>query len=137
MSFFRRLFSADYRRAVAAEAAGDYVTAARAYALAGDRAKVGEMLVERAQRAPTPEARLADLRTAVGWCEGDSDEAIAARRRLAQGFEEWADKAALVSEADRDVMREAARLFASVGDARRAADCYERTGDSLLALQQL
>lgn len=137
VSFFRRLFSADYRRAVAAEAAGDYVTAARAYALAGDRAKVGEMLVERAQRAPTPEAKLADLRTAVGWCEGDSDEAIAARRRLAQGFEEWADKAALVSEADRDVMREAARLFASVGDARRAADCYERTGDSLLALQQL
>ncbi len=137
VSFLRRLFSSDYRRAVAAEAAGDYVTAARAYALAGDRAKVGEMMIERAARAVTPEAKLADLRTAIAWCEGDSDDARAARRRLARAFEAWATQAQLVSEADRDVLRQAAELHASVGEHRRAADCYERTGDSLLALQQL
>lgn len=137
MSFWRRLLSADYRRAVAAEAAGDYVTAARAYALAGDRAKVGEMMVERAERAPTPEAKLADLRTAIAWCEGDDVEAVAARRRLARAFDAWATHAQLVSEADRDVMRQAAQLYASVGEHKKAAECYERTGDSMLAVQQL
>ena len=43
MGLFRRLFSADYRHAVSAEAAGDFLAAARSYALCGKTEKVARM----------------------------------------------------------------------------------------------
>ena len=61
------MFSADFRRAIAAEAAGDYDEAARAYALAGERAKVAAMHLFRAERSPSPEAKLSELRAAIRW----------------------------------------------------------------------
>src|SRR5262249_61085396 len=69
VTFFKRMFSADFRRAVAAEAAGDYAEAARAYALAGERVKVAEMHLLRAERAPSPPAKLHQLRPAVPWAD--------------------------------------------------------------------
>ena len=40
MGLFRRLFSVEYRRALTAEAAGDFLAAAKSYALCGERLKV-------------------------------------------------------------------------------------------------
>ena len=47
----RRMFSADYRAAVAAEAAGDVELAAERYALAGEYAGAVRMHLARAARA--------------------------------------------------------------------------------------
>ena len=51
VSFFRRMFSADYRAAVAAEAAGNVDLAAERYALAGEHAGAVRMHLARAARA--------------------------------------------------------------------------------------
>ena len=48
MSFLRRMFSSDYRQAIAAEAAGNVDLAAERYGLAGENA----VLVHDAARAP-------------------------------------------------------------------------------------
>ena len=84
MSFIKRLLSSDFRRALAAEAAGDYITAARAYALSGERAKVGEMHLYLAERATAAEARLQELRAGVRWADAITDEGREVRRRIGE-----------------------------------------------------
>ena len=129
------MFSADFRRAVAAEAAGDYNEAARAYALAGEHAKVAEMHLLRAERAPSPEARLQELRAAVRWADPEDENGRAARRRIARARFVWAKQAGVVSEADRAVVREAAQLFAESNDHSGAGECHELLGDELQAAE--
>jgi tetratricopeptide (TPR) repeat protein len=135
VTFFKRMFSADYRRAVAAEAAGDYSEAARAYALAGEHAKVAEMHLLRAERAPSPEGRLSELRAAVRWADPDEPEGRAVRRRIARALFTWAKQSGVVSDADRAVVREAAALFAEAGDHAGAGECHEFIGDELQAAE--
>ena len=53
VSFLRRMFSADYRAAVAAEAAGNVDLAAERYALAGEHEGAVRMHLARAARAGT------------------------------------------------------------------------------------
>src|SRR5262245_28332878 len=86
MSFLRRFFSADYRRALAAEAAGDYVEAARAYALAGERAKVALMHLRRAERSSTRAEEIAALRDALEWGQDDPELGRRAARSLARAI---------------------------------------------------
>src|SRR5262249_46482278 len=69
--FFRKVFSADYRAAVAAEAAGNVDLAAERYALAGEHAGAVRMHLARAARAPTRQAELGALRDAMRWA-GDA-----------------------------------------------------------------
>ncbi len=129
------MFSADFRRAVAAEAAGDYSEAARAYALAGEHAKVAEMHLLRAERASSPEARLQELRAAVRWADPEDPDGKAARRRIARALFLWAKNAGVVSDGDRQVVREAAALFAEAGDHSGAGECHEFIGDELQAAE--
>jgi pSer/pThr/pTyr-binding forkhead associated (FHA) protein len=133
MTFFKRMFSADYRRGVAAEAAGDYAEAARAYALAGERARVAEMHLLRAERAPSPAAKLHELRAAVRWADPEEPEGRQARRRVARALFTWARTSSLISEAERQVVRDAASLFAETGDLTGAGECHEFIGDELAA----
>src|SRR5256885_14565483 len=67
----RRMFSADYRAAVAAEAAGDVELAAERYALAGEYAGAVRMHLARAARAPTRLGELGALRDALRWAADD------------------------------------------------------------------
>lgn len=129
------MFSADYRRAVAAEAAGDYAEAARAYALAGERARVAEMHLLRAERANSPAARLSELRAAVRWADVDERDGKQARRRIARSMLQWARAATLLGDAERQVVREAAQLFGDVGDHTGAGECHELIGDELQAAE--
>jgi pSer/pThr/pTyr-binding forkhead associated (FHA) protein len=133
MSFLKRMFSADYRRAIAAEAAGDYTEAARAYALAGEHAKVAEMHLLRAERSGSPESKLQELRAAVRWAAPEEADGRAARRRIARALLEWARASGLISDADRQVVREAAALFAESGDHAGAGECHELVGDEMAA----
>ncbi len=135
MTFWKRLFSADYRRAVAAEAAGDYDEAARAYALAGERARVAAMHLYRAERASSAETRLAELRAAVRWADLDEADGRDMRRRIARAMHGWGKRSGLVSESDRQVVRDAAALFTEVGDHAGAAECHELVGDEIQAAE--
>jgi FHA domain-containing protein len=135
VTFFKRMFSADFRRAVAAEAAGDYAEAARAYALAGERVKVAEMHLLRAERAPSPGAKLHELRAAVRWTELESVEGRNARRRIARALFNWARTSAVVGDPERQVVREAAQLSADVGDFTAAGECLEFIGDEFAAAE--
>src|SRR3954453_7285516 len=103
------MFSADFRRAVAAEAAGDYGEAARAYALAGERVKVAEMHLLRAERAPSPAAKLHELRAAVRWADAGDDDGRGARRRIARALFGWVRAGTLLGEPEKQVVREAAQ----------------------------
>jgi hypothetical protein len=135
MTFLRRIFSADFRRGLQAEAAGDYAEAARAYALAGERAKVGEMHLLRAERASTPDGKLHELRAAIRWADLDDADGREVRRRIARGLVGWAKAQGLVTEGDREVVRQAASLFAEVGDHAGAGQCHELVGEELQAAE--
>jgi hypothetical protein len=133
VTFFKRMFSADFRRAVAAEAAGDYAEAARAYALAGERVKVAEMHLLRAERAPSPGAKLHELRAAIRWAETDEPEGEKARRRIARAMFQWAKGEAVVGDPEKIVVRDAAQLFVDIGDFAAAGECLEFIGDEFAA----
>src|SRR5205814_2147444 len=57
------------------------------------------------------------------------------RRRIARALFGWAKKAGVVSESDRQVVRDAAALFAEVGDHAGAAECHELIGDEMAAAE--
>ena len=135
VTFFKRMFSADFRRAVAAEAAGDYAEAARAYALAGERVKVAEMHLLRAERAPSPAAKLHELRAAIRWAEADDVDGVKARRRIARALFNWARASAVVGDPEKVVVRDAAQLFIDIGDFPSAGECYELIGDEFAAAE--
>jgi tetratricopeptide (TPR) repeat protein len=135
VAFFKRVFSADYRRALAAEAAGEYGEAARAYALAGERYKVAEMHLLSAERAGGPDARLAELRSGVRWADGVGDEDRAVRRRIARAMLTLVRQSGVISETDRAVLREAAQLFTGADDPAGAGECHELAGDELQAAE--
>jgi len=135
VTFFKRMFSADFRRAVAAEAAGDYAEAARAYALAGERVKVAEMHLLRAERAPSPAAKLHELRAAIRWADADDGEGHKARRRIARALFNWARAAAVVGDPEKVVVRDAAQLFIEIGDFPSAGECFEFIGDEFAAAE--
>lgn len=135
MTFWKRMFSADFRHAVAAEAAGDYAEAARAYALAGERVRVAEMHLLRAERAATPAAKLHELKAAVRWTDAVTSDGQRARRRVARALVGWAKAQGPAGELEKQVVREAAQLFADIGEAIAAGECHELIGEDALAAE--
>lgn len=129
MSFLRRLLSTDYRRALAAEAAGDYKEAARRYALAGDRAKVSEMHLRRAERAESRADELAALRDALAW----SPQGTPLRRRVARALADTlvarAREEGAATARDREALAEAARHYEEAEAFAEAGELWERLGD--------
>jgi hypothetical protein len=118
----------DLRRAIEAEAGGDYLEAARAYAAAGERHKVAEMHLLASERAPGADGKLDALREASRWADGDDEPSRRVRRRVAAALLAWVKARGLVTEGDREVVREAAALFVSAGDAAGAGTCHELLG---------
>lgn len=141
MSFFRRLFSSDYRRAVAAEAAGDFITAARRYALSGDRLKVAQMHVARARVEEELDPRIKALRTALGFTEEGEPYRLTVSSLLGRALRDRARELGDQTHDGRRALEQAARQFeygqcweeagdclASLGDRNRAATNYSRAG---------
>src|SRR5262245_19474338 len=104
----RRMFSADYRAAVAAEAAGNVDLAAERYALAGEHAGAVRMHLARAARAPTRVAELAALRDAMRWAGEDPPLKRQAAAALGRALWEAARAEGIATERDRTKVREAA-----------------------------
>ncbi len=129
MSFLKRLLSVDYRRALTAEAAGDYHAAAQRYALADEPHKVAEMHLCAADGAGGVEERLRELRIAARWAEGGAPVEQAVQRRIARAMLQLVRAHGVLSGDDLALLRQAAHLFERVGDAADAGECQELCGD--------
>jgi tetratricopeptide (TPR) repeat protein len=129
VSFLRRVFSSDYRAAVAAEAAGNVDLAAERYALAGEHAGAVRMHLARAARAPTRQAELAALRDALRWAGEDPDLRRQASKALGRALYENARAEGIATERDRTRVREAAELLVAGGDHDAAGAALEAIGD--------
>lgn len=129
MGFFKRLFSADYRAAVAAEAAGDLELAAERYALAGYHDAAARMHMARAERASSHAEKITALRDALHWASDDGDLRRPAARALGEALLARARAEGVATERDRERVREGARLLEEAGEHRAAGDAFESIGD--------
>ncbi|MGE5187363.1 MAG: FHA domain-containing protein, partial [Acidobacteriota bacterium] len=129
MSFLRRVFSADYRAAVQAEAAGNVELAAERYALAGEHEGAVRMHLARAARAATRQAELAALRDALRWAGDDQELRRQAAKALGRALWENAKAEGIATERDRTRVREAAEMLV-IGEAHAmAGEALESIGD--------
>jgi len=135
VSFFRRVFSADYRAAVAAEAAGNVDLAAERYALAGEHEGAVRMHIARAARAQTRQAEVAALRDALRWAGEDPQLKKWAARSLGRALWENTKVEGIATERDRTKVREAADLLVIGEDHQTAGEALEHIGDLAAAAQ--
>lgn len=129
MSFFRRVFSADYRAAVAAEAAGNVDLAAERYALAGEAEGAVRMHIARAARAGTRQVELGALRDAMRWAGNDPELLRRASKALGRAIWENIKVEGVATERDRAKVREAAELLVIGDDQQTAGEALELIGD--------
>jgi len=131
VSFLRRVFSADYRAAVAAEAAGNVDLAAERYGLAGEHEGAVRMHLARAARAPTRHAEIGALRDAMRWAGEDPTLRRRAAAALGKALYENARAEGIATERDRTRVREAADLLVQGDDHALAGEALEAIGDHL------
>ena len=129
VGFFKRLFSADYRAAVSAEAAGDLELAAERYALAGQIPAAVRVHMLRASRAETRADEIAALYDALHWAEYDTPCYTRAARALGRALLARARAEGIATPRDRERVREAAWLLSEAGDLDAAAQALESIGD--------
>src|SRR6476659_9610816 len=110
------MFSADYRAAVAAEAAGNVDLAAERYALAGEHEGAVRMHLARAARAGTRQAEIAALRDALRWAGDDPQLVKQASKALGGGLWESGRVEGSATERDRTKVREAADFLVAGED---------------------
>ncbi|HSK05107.1 MAG TPA: FHA domain-containing protein [Kofleriaceae bacterium] len=133
MSFLRRMFSSDYRAAVAAEAAGNVDLAAERYALAGEHEGAVRMHLARAARAPSRHAEIGALRDALRWAGDEPALRRQAAAALGKALYESARAEGIATERDRTRVREAADLLVQGDDHALAGEALEAIGDHLAA----
>ena len=133
MSFLRRMFSSDYRQAVAAEAAGNVDLAAERYGLAGENAGAVRMHLARAARAGNRLAEIGALRDAMRWAGEDPELQRQAAAALGKALYESAKAEGIATERDRTRVREAADLLVTGGEHALAGEALEAIGDHLSA----
>ena len=127
------MFSADYRAAVAAEAAGNVDVAAERYALAGEADGAVRMHLARAARAGTRLAEIGALRDAIRWAGEDPALRRQASAALGRALWEAAKAEGIATERDRAKVREAADLLVVGEDHLTAGEALEAIGDHLAA----
>ena len=141
MGIFQRLFSPEYRRALAAEAAGDYLTAARSYALCGEPGKVADMHLAQARGEQDLDARIRSLRNALAFVDDTDARRAMVHRLLARALQRRAGQRGRSTDDGRRDLSEAAELlysgeawadagdaFIELGERQRAAQAYSRGG---------
>ncbi len=133
MNFLRRMFSSDYRAAVAAEAAGNVDLAAERYGLAGEHAGAVRMHLARAARAGSRLAEIGALRDAMRWAGEDPELKKQAAAALGKALWESAKAEGIATERDRSRVREAAELLVTGDEHGLAGEALEAIGDHLSA----
>lgn len=122
--------------AVAAEAAGDYLEAAKAYALCEERHKVAEMHILEAARRAVPGSAAAELLIAANFLHDDSEAPAPLLRRLGEALLRLVRSRDLV-DSDRELATVAARVLSRAGEPLLAAEAYQRSGDVERAVELL
>ena len=128
--FFRRLFSADLRSAIAAEANGDLASAAEHYALAEEFESAVRIHFVRADRAETRSEEIEALQEALHWSPEGSDLKRRATRRLGRALLAKVEAEVVTTDRDRARVREAAEFLEAAGDHKAAGDAYDSIGDN-------
>jgi hypothetical protein len=123
------MFSADYRAAVAAEAAGNVDLAAERYALAGEHEGAVRMHLARAARAGTRQAEIAALRDALRWAGEAPELRRQAAKALGRALWESIRAEGIATERDRAKVREAADMLVAGDDHATAGEALESIGD--------
>jgi hypothetical protein len=123
------MFSADYRAAVAAEAAGNVDLAAERYALAGEHEGAVRMHLARAARAGTRQAEIAALRDALRWAGDVPELRRQAAKALGRALWENIQAEGIATERDRAKVREAADMLVLGDDHSTAGEALESIGD--------
>jgi hypothetical protein len=116
------------RRAQAAEAAGDYLTAAALYAEVDDRQKVLEMHLAHAEDASSRPERAERLRRALRWVD-EADDQKRVKGELGRVLERLAEDHGHEGAPDRVLLEEAASLLSEAGRWDEAARAFERLGN--------
>ena len=129
MGIFRRIFSTDFRRAVAAEAEGDYLTAAQAFALCGETEKVVDMHLALARQADDEDHRARELRLALHFAGQDDRRRPMVLRMLAEVLISQGRARGVETQAGRERLEEAADLLLKGEGWQQAGDCYLELGD--------
>ncbi len=127
------MFSADYRAAVAAEAAGNVDLAAERYGLAGEHEGAVRMHLARAARAANRHAELGALRDALRWAGDDPALRKQAAAALGKAIWEAARAEGIATERDRAKVREAADLLVTGEEHATAGAALETIGDHVAA----
>ncbi len=130
MSFWKRLFSADYRAAVSAEAAGQLEQAAEHYVLAGEPVEAARVHLARAERADTRNAEIAALRDALHWAGGQPLLRARIEKGLGRALLQRARDEGVGTARDHQRVREAAELLLAGGDYATAGEALESIDDS-------
>jgi len=134
MGFFRRYFSPVYRQAVAAEAEGDFLSAARNYALCGESHKVLEMHLAQARLENTVEGRIRELRIALNFTPAKDQRRPMVLRLLANALLEQGRHLGASSRSGRDILRQAASLLEQGESWEQAGDCFMELGQGSRAV---
>jgi tetratricopeptide (TPR) repeat protein len=130
LSFWKRLFSADYRAAVSAEAAGQLEQAAEHYVLAGEPVEAARVHLARAERADTRAAEIDALRDALHWAGGQPTLRARIEQGLGRALLQRARDEGVATARDHQRVREAADLLMAGGDYATAGEALESIGDS-------
>jgi tetratricopeptide (TPR) repeat protein len=130
LSFWKRLFSADYRAAVSAEAAGQLEQAAEHYVLAGEPAEAARVHLARAERADARNAEIDALRDALHWAGGQPTLRAQIEKGLGRALLQRARDEGVATARDHQRVREAADLLMAGGDHATAGEALESIGDS-------
>jgi tetratricopeptide (TPR) repeat protein len=123
------MFSADYRAAIAAEAAGNVDLAAERYALAGEHEGAVRMHLARAARAATRQAEIAALRDALRWAGDIAELRERAAKALGRALWDSIRAEGIATERDRAKVREAADMLVLGEDHATAGEALEAIGD--------
>ncbi|WP_045119560.1 FHA domain-containing protein [Haliangium ochraceum] len=135
MSTWKRLFSADYRAAVSAEAAGQLEQAAEHYVLAGEPVEAARVHLSRAERADSRDAEIGALRDALHWVGEDTGLRARIQRVLGRALLGRARDEGIATARDRQRVRDAATLLLAGGDFGSAGEALEAIGDVEGAVQ--
>jgi len=132
MSLLKKLFSTDYRRAVALEGAGQYREAAERYLLAGEREGVSRMHRFLARGATDPWVRVDALRKALDFAPGEEEEGggarVAMEGELARALVQLVEHSGVMDRRDRGLLQEAVELYQKLGMDEEAGEVLERLG---------
>ena len=125
LSFFKRIFSADYRAARSAEAAGHLEQAAEHYALAGEHSEAARVHLARSERAASRNDRIAALRDALHWAGETPELERKILERLGRTMWEQLQAEGIATQRDNQRVREAAEVLIQGGDYKTAGEAYE------------